>query len=314
MKKILQIALLTSLPVFVAAKTSGQTHLVSDAQNNCRVEQILKSLTSPSAKHVLVAAHRGAHQHSPENSISAIKDAIALGVDFVELDVRSSQDGVLVLMHDDSIDRTTTGHGLVAEMSLAELKKVNLLNHDGSVSTLQIPTLAEVFVAAKGGVITHLDLKDYSDETLAAIAELAKRAGMDKQLSFYHQQPAVLERILPHLPDAWLMPMAESPEQADLLVKNGFKMVHLRPTYMSANLSAKLNKQGSAVWVNALNKPDQMAAEGDLDAGYNTFSHAKVNIIQTDQPQLLIDYLRSKGQRSVTTASCMKLEKDKHHG
>ena len=60
--------------------------------------------------------------------------------------------------------------------------------------------------------------------------------------------------------------------------------------------------------MNTLDKPDQMAAKGDLDAGYNTFSHAKVNIIQTDQPQLLIDYLTSKGQRSVTTASCIKQE------
>ncbi|XPF93823.1 glycerophosphodiester phosphodiesterase family protein [Colwellia sp. RE-S-Sl-9] len=308
MNKILQIALLIYLQVFVAATTSAQPHVVSTLQNNCRVEQILKVLNHPSAKHVLVAAHRGAHQHSPENSLSAIKDAIALGVDFVELDVRLSKDGTLVLMHDETIDRTTNGQGAVAKMSLAELKQVNLLNNDGSVSALKIPTLAEVFEAAKRGVITHLDLKDYSDKTLAAIAKLAKLAGMDKQLSFYHQQPAVLARILPHLPDAWLMPMAESPEQADLLVKNGFKMVHLRPSYTSAKLSEKLNKQGSAVWVNALGRPDQIAADVDTEAGYNAFANAKVNIIQTDQPQLLIDYLTSKRQRKLSTDDCMQQE------
>jgi glycerophosphoryl diester phosphodiesterase len=306
MNKILQITLLIYLQVFVAATTSAQTHVTSTSQNNCRVEQILQILNHPSDKHVLVAAHRGAHQHSPENSLSAIKDAIALGVDFVELDVRLSKDGTLVLMHDETIDRTTNGQGAVAKMSLAELKQVNLLSNDGSVSALKIPTLAEVFEAAKRGVITHLDLKDYSDKTLAAIAKLAKRAGMDKQLSFYHQQPAVLARILPYLSDAWLMPMAESPEQAVLLVKNGFKMVHLRPQYMSDKLSATLNNMGSTAWVNALDIPDKLAAEGDIDAGYNTFSNAKVNIIQTDQPQLLIDYLTSTGQRSVTTVNCMK--------
>lgn len=306
MKRILRIVLLTSLPVLVTGTSNAQPHLVSDVRNNCRVEQILTALHTHSAKHILVAAHRGAHQHAPENSILAIKDAIALGVDVVELDVRLSKDGILVLMHDDSIDRTTTGQGLVEEMSLAELKKVKLVNSDGSVSSHEIPTLYEVFAAAKGSVITHLDLKDYSDKTLAAIAELAKRTGMDKQLSFYHQQPEVLERISPYLPDAILMPMAENPEQAVLLVKHGFKMVHLRPSYMSADLSAKLNKQGGASWVNALGKPDQMAEKGDLDAGFSTFSNANVDIIQTDHPQLLIDYLTTKGQRSIKTELCMK--------
>src|SRR5262249_6466235 len=75
---------------------------------------------------ILTSAHRGEHLRHPENSLPAIQAAIDAGMDFVELDVRTTADGNLVLMHDRTVDRMTNGQGAVASMTLAEVRKLDL--------------------------------------------------------------------------------------------------------------------------------------------------------------------------------------------
>src|SRR5262249_5507780 len=72
-----------------------------------------------------IVAHRGASLESPENTIPAIDRAIALGAAVVEIDLRYSADGEIVLMHDETVDRTTQGSGLVSRMTLAEIRKLD---------------------------------------------------------------------------------------------------------------------------------------------------------------------------------------------
>ncbi|MEO0755238.1 MAG: glycerophosphodiester phosphodiesterase family protein, partial [Pseudomonadota bacterium] len=76
----------------------------------------------------------------------------------LEVDVRESRDGALVLMHDDTVDRTTTGSGLVADLTLAELKALRLLDNDGRETDFQIPTLGEALSAIGGRTILQLDV------------------------------------------------------------------------------------------------------------------------------------------------------------
>lgn len=97
--------------------------------------------------------HRGAAGHAPENTIQAIEKAIALDADFVELDVRRSLDGHLVIIHDEGVGRTTDGHGAVAELTLAELRRLTIANE------LRIPTLREALKTAAGYVGLLLELK-----------------------------------------------------------------------------------------------------------------------------------------------------------
>src|SRR5690554_1673670 len=78
---------------------------------------------------VLVVAHRGAHTEVPENSLASIDKAVEAGAHIVELDVRRTQDGVFVIMHDRTLDRTTTGSGEVANHTYAELQSLRLLYH-----------------------------------------------------------------------------------------------------------------------------------------------------------------------------------------
>ncbi|MDQ2746609.1 MAG: glycerophosphodiester phosphodiesterase [Acidobacteriota bacterium] len=105
---------------------------------------------------LLVFAHRGGGGLYPENTLSAFEDSAKMGVDFLELDVHSTADGKLVVMHDGSVDRTTGGRGKVSEMTLAELKKLDagyLFTNDNGATFpfrgqgITIPTLQEIFDA-----------------------------------------------------------------------------------------------------------------------------------------------------------------------
>src|SRR5690349_20461223 len=99
----------------------------------------------------LFAAHRGGAALWPENSLLAFRNALALGTDYLELDVHLTRDGEVVVIHDPTLDRTITGHGPVRERTLAELGSWRLKDKDGAVVDEPIPTLDEVVALAAAG-------------------------------------------------------------------------------------------------------------------------------------------------------------------
>jgi glycerophosphoryl diester phosphodiesterase len=125
----------------------------------------------------LVIGHRGAKALAAENTLQGIRSGASCRADYVELDVRLSKDGELILMHDESVDRTTNGKGLVQDMSLEELKALD-------VSGQGIPTLAEAFVLAKElklGLI--VEMKEEGLEELVAETLFGDNCMVT---SFYH--------------------------------------------------------------------------------------------------------------------------------
>jgi glycerophosphoryl diester phosphodiesterase len=108
----------------------------------------------------LLAAHRGGAALWPENSLLAFRNAIALGADFIEFDVHLSKDGELVVIHDPTLERTTTGAGPVKDRTVAELKALRLKDRTGAVTGETVPTLDEVVaVAAQGKRRMLLEIK-----------------------------------------------------------------------------------------------------------------------------------------------------------
>jgi glycerophosphoryl diester phosphodiesterase len=95
-------------------------------------------------------AHRGGPAHAPENTLAAFKNAIETGVDRLEMDVQMTQDGELVVIHDETVDRTTNGTGRIADLTLAEIRALDAGNGE------KIPTFAEVIALAKEGGIALL--------------------------------------------------------------------------------------------------------------------------------------------------------------
>jgi glycerophosphoryl diester phosphodiesterase len=125
----------------------------------------------------LVIGHRGAKALAAENTLQGIRSGASCRADYVELDVRLSKDGELILMHDESVDRTTNGRGLVQDMGLEELKALD-------VGGQGIPTLAEAFVLAKElklGLIVEM-----KEEGLEELVAEALFGGNCMVTSFYH--------------------------------------------------------------------------------------------------------------------------------
>ncbi len=149
---------------------------------------------------VLLGDHRGAKQLAPENTLAAFRKSIELGMDMTEIDVRTSKDGKLVVIHDPTVDRTTDGTGVVAEMTLAELRKLNAGRWFAPrYATEKIPTLTEVLTLCKDKIRVKVDVKHAAPEQLA---QEIRACGMVKQVLVL-DSPVYLERfakVAPEIP------------------------------------------------------------------------------------------------------------------
>lgn len=111
---------------------------------------------------VIKVAHRGASKFAPENTVPAIQKALELGMNYIEVDVRYTTDGVPVLMHDDTVNRTTTGSGPINKMSLAEVKQLRAVfgMSKGNSTDIEVPTLEEALIAMGPGMGVYVDQKE----------------------------------------------------------------------------------------------------------------------------------------------------------
>ena len=119
---------------------------------------------------VLVVSHRADWRNAPENSLQAIRNCIEMGVDMVEIDLKKTKDGHLILMHDKTIDRTTTGKGKPEDYTLEELRKFRLKNGTNHRTAHTIPTFEEVMQLCKGKIMVNVDKGyDYFNEAYAIL-------------------------------------------------------------------------------------------------------------------------------------------------
>lgn len=107
----------------------------------------------------LVLAHRGASAYAPENTLAAFNLAFELGADGIELDVSLTRDGIPVVIHDDTVDRTTNGHGAVNQFTLAELQQLDASNRIEKYRGEKIPTLEEVLRAVGKRGLINIEIK-----------------------------------------------------------------------------------------------------------------------------------------------------------
>ena len=148
----------------------------------------------------LVVAHRGLLKHAPENTLSNVRACLGLRLGF-EVDVRRSKDGALVCVHDDTVDRTTNGHGAIDALTLPELKKLDAGTwFDAKFQGERIPTFEEVAAAIKQHsrlpVLIAIDLK--ADEIEADTVRIAKSYGVLDRLLFIGNaidSPAVRRKL-----------------------------------------------------------------------------------------------------------------------
>lgn len=255
------------------------------------VEHIRKDFLDANSKVILVAAHRAAHNHYPENSLPAIQEAIDLGVDIAELDVKVTKDGVAVLMHDGTIDRTTTGSGKPSDYTLEELKKFRLL-HKKDTTVEQIPTFEEALKLVKNHILVDIDIKT---DRLDPIIEAIKNQGCEDQVFFFDNDYNALQYVRDSDPEFMLMPRAYSCEMADSAILR-FKpeVVHIDFSFYNHEVVELIKTGNARVWINALGRIDPALGTKNEDETMDKLLKNGANIIQTDQPKLLLEVLRKR--------------------
>ena len=245
---------------------------------------------------ILVAAHRAEHPAFPENSLAAMKEAIRNGVDIIELDVRETKDGVLVIMHDKTLNRTTTGRGPVAEMTYDQLQQLFLL-HEGKPTAEKIPTFKEVLDLVKGKVMLDIDYKAEGKRAAKATTRLLRKTKTEKQVLFFlydYKDAPALRRMNKKIQ---FMTRAYSKEDVDGIFDQGIKVpvIHADDKFYSDSLMGVIRGKGIRLWMNALGKYDKME-RAEKNSGFNALLQMHyTNIIQTDLYKELLAYLKLRG-------------------
>ena len=243
---------------------------------------------------VLVAAHRSAHLVHPENSLAAIRDAIAIGADIIEVDVRKTKDGVYVLLHDEKIDRTTTAKGAVSNYTYDELNAIPLLQN-GQPTNERIPTFESALLAAKGRIMVDIDFKLDSTQDAINVCKLISEAGMQKQVLFFvydYPYTSIIDSIDNSIA---VMPRAYNKEDVVNILKTyKVPVIHVDRAFYNDTLMGEIRSHDVRVWINALGKFDDLE-KTQKNLSYDSLLKMKaVNVIQTDYPANLLKYLQER--------------------
>lgn len=273
------------------------------------VDAIISELHNPNGKSILVAAHRADWRNNPENSIAAVKSAIAMGVDIIEVDVKKTKDGQLVIMHDYTLDRTTTGKGRVEDYTLDTLKTLYLRNGYRLPTRHRIPTLEEVMLAAKGKAMVNLDhCYPYIRE---AYAILQKTGTVDHAL--FKGEPiadSVISKYSDILPHITYMPIiglnANTPDTVmnpylRILHPVAFELIFDKDSFPILQHLPALGQSQARLWVNTLwpslcggHDDDLAYDEHNTEVSWGWMIRKGFTIIQTDRPAALLAYLRKR--------------------
>jgi glycerophosphoryl diester phosphodiesterase len=250
-----------------------------------RMQAPAGALPAPRHGGVYVVAHRGAHLGIPENTLAAYETAIQMGVDLVEVDLRTTRDGRIVSVHNKEIDSYVTNgeHGLVREMTLDELKQLDIGSRIAPRwSDERIPTFEEILDLCKGRVGIYLDLKDASVEK---VVSMVKKWNMAGQVLWYADVDE-LERVEELCPECIPMP-DPGPEENLQEVLQLFRpsVVASVWRYYSKGFAEQCHRAGAIVIVD----------EGDPTCWQNALAWG-TDGIQTDHPELLIALLKTRRQ------------------
>ncbi len=280
-----------------------------------RTDKIVAALHDASTRYVVVVAHRGDWRNYPENSIPAIESVIRMGVDVMELDVKMTRDSVLVLSHDLTLNRTTTGSGDISDYTYEQLLAFDLKRGHGiAIPGLKIPTLRQALEVCKDRIVVNVDQGfDYYDQVLAITEEL----GMTDQVLIKNGQPLdkVQQRMSRHAHKMMYMPVVSVAAGSDMTTFNSylaspeavpiaFELCFDTLDDNVKNTARRVLNAGSKVWVNTIwgslcgdHDDDRAYDSPDPDKVYGPILDLGTSIIQTDRPEFLIKYLEKKGRR-----------------
>ena len=237
---------------------------------------------------VVIIAHRGEHLHHPENTLAAFQGAIDAGADYIELDVRTTSDGKFVLLHDSTLDRTTTGAGDVSKHTFAEIRALDAgVKFSKAFTGTRVPTLDEALELAHGRINVYVDTKSAAPRQLV---DTIVTHGMQDHVVIFGD-PFLLHDVLAILPTLHVMPEALNPDVCRFLL-------HFMPLQVIAFDAADFTGPTIAI---AKQAHVQIFVDrlGDVDTpdGWQSAIDAGANGIQTNRPAELAAFLRMRSGR-----------------
>ncbi|MBD5197256.1 MAG: glycerophosphodiester phosphodiesterase family protein [Bacteroides sp.] len=276
----------------------------------CRVDTLLGYMSDKGkSDHVMIFAHRGNWRNSAENSVQAYQECIDEKIDGIEIDVQMTKDSVLVIMHDDTVDRTTTGKGKVSDLTLAEIKALNLVSPIGVVTRQKVPTLEEVFKLAKGKILMQVDKwRPYAKE----IIELARKNDCERQIIIRttEKREAMDRKFGDLFKNVVLMPVLvckgepDNDKLDDFMSNYNCPVIALsftKDNFPVLSRIPEIQDAGYRVWINSLwgshngNHDDELALT-DYENSYGWLLNRGANIIFSDNPMWLKKYLMKVGR------------------
>lgn len=312
---VFTLALLLGLGLAGCRSASNVAKAIEKTEPANKALKVVEALHDPNSRYVVVVSHRGDWRNYPENSIPAIESVIRMGVDMMELDLKMTKDSVLVLCHDWTLDRTTTGHGLVSDYTYQELLQFDLKRGHGiSIPGLKIPTLKQALEVCKDRITVNVDQGyQYYDQVL----EIAEELGVADQLLIKSGNlwTDVQAKLAEHPHNLMYMPVVTldgsewSKRLFESYISEETPQLAYELCFNELNDEARetINRvlaSGSKVWVNTIwaslcgGYDDDRAFDSDNPASvYDTILNLGTSIIQTDRPEFLIRYLETKGRR-----------------
>ena len=235
----------------------------------------------------IISGHRGGTTMGyPENCIATFENTLKHTPAFFEIDPRLTKDSVIVVMHDETLDRTTTGKGKVSDYTYAQLQEFRLKDPQGNVTSYKIPTLKEMLLWSKGKTVLNLDHKDVP---LVMTAQLLKECGNDMvMLTVHNAQQARF--YVDDNPNHMLSAFVLNKKSFDELEKTGIPwknmIAYVGPTNKPENkeLFDKLHEKGVMCMISAASSYDKLKDAGERDAHYRETFVQGADILESDLP------------------------------
>lgn len=290
---------------YTQAKTYSISLTVKDAKQNSKtiIKRIvvsnpakgLRRLMYQNSDTVYVCAHRAVHINTnnldyPENSMTAINAAITNKIDLFECDVRNTVDGILVLMHDATVDRTTNGTGTLNKMNYADVKKLKLKTYTSNALTNDtIPTLKQVLAYAKNKIFIALDINGKAPVT--EVLKMVQDMDMLDDVLFFTAAQADVGYLISN--GAIAMPSCYNNATFGTYIQSNLKPLIFQTDKNGYNEEWISMKTASIKIYSNLYMLDAILPTSDNWAQLDANVQNGVNIVQTDYPIEMINYLKS---------------------
>lgn len=203
---------------------------------------------------VNIVAHRGAMHERPENTMAAFKRAHESGADIVEIDLRTSSDGHLFILHDSTLDRTTDGEGEAADLILEELQGLDAGSWFGSeYAGERIPSFREVLEwAAEEDVVLLLDLKESGPEFAGNVAGEIQEYGVEENMVVGVRSPEQVVEFRERLPNARQLAFMRSPDDIEAYAEEGVDVLRLWLRWLDEEpgLADRVRQTGKKLMIN----------------------------------------------------------------